>query len=127
MAGKKQLLKKSEVRTIQVPHYDELSVKALYPEFKKDSELMAYFPDTYPPGKGPPREYFFNVLNTIHPDYLEKVMNHANEQRMTSAGEDMKRHSIHLSQYWEEQLKKMPYLSCKCLSNSNFLMILFVL
>jgi hypothetical protein len=83
LAGKKQLLKKIDINPIQVPHYDELSVKALYPQFKKDAEMMAYFPDSYPAGKGPPREYFFNVLHTIHPEYLGQVLVHANKQRMT--------------------------------------------
>ena len=38
--------------------------------FAKDAEMMQFFADKYPKGKGPPRDYFFNVLNTIHPDYL---------------------------------------------------------
>ena len=127
LQGQKQLLKKAEVRYIQVPHYDELSVKALYPMFAKDVEMMSYFPDKYPTGKGPPREYFFNVLNTKHPDYLEQVMGHANKQRMTTEGEDMKRQSIKVSEYWEEQLKAMPYLSRKFPNLSKFLLILFIL
>ena len=77
--GQKQLLKKSEVKEIKVPKYEELSVKTLYPQFTKDPEMMYFFPDTYPAGKGPPRDYFFNVLNTIHPDYLAQVMAHANK------------------------------------------------
>ena len=36
----------------------------------KDSVFMSYFPDTYAKGKGPPRDYFFNILNTQQPDYL---------------------------------------------------------
>ena len=79
LIGKKQLLKKAEVAAIQVPHYDELSVKALYPQFKKDPDMMVFFPDKYPAGKGPPRDYFFNVLNTIHSDYLTQVLVHANK------------------------------------------------
>ena len=79
LAGKKQLLKKSEVKTIEVPHYDEVSVKALYPEFKKDAKMMSFFPDQYPKNKGPPREYFFNILNTIHPEYLQEVLGYANK------------------------------------------------
>ena len=47
--------------------------------FAKDAEMMQFFPDTYPKGKGPPRKYFFDVLNTIHPDYLAQVMTHANK------------------------------------------------
>ena len=69
-AGRKQLMKKKQVDHIAVPHYDELSVKTLWPEFKKDAEFMSYFPAVFPKGKGPPREYFFNILNTLYPDYL---------------------------------------------------------
>ena len=36
-AGKKQLLRKQEVSYITVPQYDEISVKALWPELKKDA------------------------------------------------------------------------------------------
>ena len=70
-AGQKQLLKKSELRSIEVPHYEELSVKNIYPSMRKDDVFQSYFPDKYPKGKAPPREYFFNVLNTLQPDYLE--------------------------------------------------------
>ena len=69
-AGEKKLFKKNEVSYISVPHYDELSVKALWPEVKKDGNFLQYFPSVYPKGKGPPREYFFNILNTTMPDYV---------------------------------------------------------
>ena len=111
LAGEKQLLKKSEVNEITVPKYDEISVTALYPHFAKDEEFLSYFPSKYPKGKGPPRKYFFNVLNTLHPEYLQQVMDHANKQRMTSEGEGIQRQSIKMSQYWEEKLRSMPYLS----------------
>ena len=74
LAGKKQLMKKTEVKYVTVPHYDELSVKGLYPMFTKDAEMMAYFPSKYPKGKQAPRDYFFNILATLHPDYLQQVM-----------------------------------------------------
>ena len=113
LAGRKQLFKKSEVKEIAVPYYDELSVKALYPMFKKDPVFMSYFPEKFSKGKGPPRKYFFDVLNTLHPEYLQQVMAHANKQRMTIEGDKMKTQAIEMSQYWEEQLATMPYLSCK--------------
>ena len=115
LVGKKQLFKKTAVSTIEVPHYDELSVKSIFPTFQNDPIFISYFPDKFPKGKGPPRDYMFNILNTLYPDYLSQVMNHANEQRMTSAGDDMKKESIEMSQFWAEQLEKMPYLSCKYL------------
>ena len=83
LVGKKQLLQKSEVDEVKVPEYQELSVKAIWPQFAKDPAMQQFFPDRFPKGKGPPREYFFNVLNTMHPEYLAQVMAHSNKQRMT--------------------------------------------
>ena len=80
-----------------MPAYEELSVKAIYPDMMKDAEMMSYFPDKYPAGKSPPREYFFNILNTLHPEYLAGVMSHANRQRMTTEGDAMKKESVKMS------------------------------
>ena len=77
LAGRKDLLHKSVVKEIKVPKYDELSVTNLWPQFSKDPTFTSYFPSTYPKGKGPPREYFFNVLNTLQPEYLQNIMLHA--------------------------------------------------
>ena len=106
-------MKKTDVQKIAVPHYDELSVKALWPDVKKDAEFTKYFPDTYPPGRGPPRQYFFDILNTLQPEYLQRVLKHANEQRMGAEGADQKEETIAISKCWEEELKSMPYLSKK--------------
>ena len=69
-ANRKQLMKKDQVKEISVPHYDEISVKHLWPDLKNDKAFTQYFADQYPKDKGPPREYFFNILNTLYPDYL---------------------------------------------------------
>ena len=106
-------MKKAEVQKISVPHYDELSVKNLWPQFSKDAEFTKYFPDKYPVGKGPPRQYFFDILNTLYPDYLQQVMEHANKQRMSADQGQNKKESIAISQFWQEELKSMPYLSRK--------------
>ena len=89
IAEEKSLLLKSEVKFISVPHYDELSVKNLWPDVKKDPDFLRYFPSVYPKGKGPPRDYFFNVLNTKMSEYLGKLIHHANMQRCAADGEKM--------------------------------------
>ena len=66
------------MKYIEVPHYDELAVKNIWPQFVKDEKLSSYFPDAFAKNRGPAREYFFNVLNTVHPDYLGQLMTHAN-------------------------------------------------
>jgi len=75
---------------------------------------MQYFPATFPKDKDPPRQYFFDVLNTVYPDYLRQIMVHANNERMAADTDLNKTSSIAISQFWEEELKSMPYLSCKC-------------
>ena len=79
LTGKKNLMKKAEVREVAVPKYDELSVVKLYPTFKDDKKFLSFFPDKFPKDKGPPRDYFFNILNTLHPEYLAQIMAHADK------------------------------------------------
>ena len=71
LAEDKKLLELSEVHWIEVPKYEELSVKNLYPKFKDDKDMMAYFPDRLPAQRLPDRTYFFNIMNTTHPDYTQ--------------------------------------------------------
>ena len=86
LAGQKQLMKKADVKSVQVPQYDELSVRRLWPEMKKDPIFLSFFPSKYPKDKGPPRDYFFNILNTVKPDYLQQLLEHANKMRMAAGG-----------------------------------------
>lgn len=71
LEGKKSLLKKSTVAHVEVPFWDELAVRHLWPMMKSDQEFIAYFPDELPEGRYPPRDYFFAVMNTLYPDYLK--------------------------------------------------------
>ena len=101
---------------VEVPHFEELSVKNLYPQFLKDPNMMRFFPDKYP-----------NVLNTIYPEYQAKILAHADEQRYAADGEKMKNETIEISEYWAEQLKDMPYLSCKCFQLFSIILPAFLL
>ena len=54
-----------------------------------------------------------NVLNTLEGDFLQQCMGHANEQRLAAFGKGQENETIQISQFWEEQLKSMPYLTQK--------------
>jgi hypothetical protein len=70
VSGEKELMPMAEVKMVNVPCYDELSVTELWPRLKQDSNFMRHFPDELPKGRLPQREYFFNVMNTGMTDYL---------------------------------------------------------
>ena len=68
-AEEKSLLKLNDVRWINVPRFDELSVENLEKQFKSDAQLQRYLPDKLPKGRMPDRTYYFNVMNTLYPEY----------------------------------------------------------
>ena len=112
-ADKKRLLKMSEVRFINVPKYEELSVKNLFPHLKNDKTFMMYFPDKYPQGHPPDREYFFNVLNTLNTQYVSDIIKHANQLRNKGNGEDDNKECIEITDEWWQQLNEIPFSSSK--------------
>jgi hypothetical protein len=74
----KGLLKLSEVKFKNVPFYDELAVKKIWPEVQKDHKVMFYMPFKLPKGRVPDRDYMFNVLNTLREGYVTSICEHAN-------------------------------------------------
>ena len=123
----KKLLLKKAITTVHVPRYDELSVKQLWPALAKDPGFRQYFPDNFAEHKGPSRSYFFDILNTLYPEYLTQISDHANKQRMTATGDGMADDRIHISEAWQERLNAMPYLSRKCRPPNLHLTSLFFL
>ena len=65
LAEEKKLLELRQVIHVNVPRYDELSVKKFWPLLQRDQVFMLYMPDPMPDGRLPEREYFWNVLNTL--------------------------------------------------------------
>ena len=111
--GEKKLFKKKEVQQIHVPLYDEVSVKSLWPELQKDEAFMKYFPNAFPANKGPARQYFMDILNTIYPEYMQQILQHAAKQRHTVQDEDRRMEAIKISEEWLAELNSMPFTSCK--------------
>ena len=60
----------NDVRRINMPMYDEISVKDMWPRMKENKEFMLYFPSKFPKGRLPDRTFFFNILNTTMGEYV---------------------------------------------------------
>ena len=88
LVNKKGFLPISQVKGVEVPLYDELSVVQLWPLMQKNAKFMFYFPDQLPKGRVPDRKYFFDVMNTVEHEYTQKMIQHANEMRNSSKNED---------------------------------------
>ncbi len=105
----KRLLDLRAVQHVNMPRYDELSVKRFWPLMQTDDVFMLYMPDATPDGRLPEREYFWNVLNTLQTAYVQRLIEHANAQRMTvqQDGAD----AIEISEEWWQKLTALPFVS----------------
>ena len=66
LQGKKKVFKSTEVLKINVPRYEELSVKNLYKDVMTDPQVSEYLPDLeQASNKLPEREFFFTILGTV--------------------------------------------------------------
>ena len=118
-AEEKSLLKLNEVRYINVPRFDELSVENLENQFKSDAQLQRYLPDKLPKGRMPDRTYYFNVMNTLYPDYMAELIANANGKRYRVSDGEADHGGIKVSDDWWEQLNAVPFLTRKYSNHSN--------
>ena len=81
LVEEKELIPIKDVHFVNVPMYDELAVKRLWPEMNNSPDFMRFFPDKLPKGRLPDRAYFFNVMMTVNPEYTSQLIRHANDQR----------------------------------------------
>lgn len=75
----KALMALDKVNRINMPHYDELAVLKFWPDMRGNKEFMRFFPSKLPKGRFPDREYFWNILHTLMPEYVQTLTKHANE------------------------------------------------
>ncbi len=74
LALRKRLLKLSEVRWVYyIPKYRELKVERIWRQFRDQVGVRKYFPN-YTEIGFPSRAYFFNVMNTIFPGSIERMI-----------------------------------------------------
>jgi hypothetical protein len=111
----KLCLKQNEVNRMEVPCYQEISVKNLYEDAVKDEVLARYLPSKEQlAGRLPEREFFFGLLCTLKNQYMKDIIADAHKARYTVADDDAKKQGIVISEAWLAELEKHPFHSSKC-------------
>jgi len=99
---------------MEVPHYQEISVKNLYPDAMKDPVLSKYLPSKEQvSNKLPERDFFFGVVCTLRRQYVTDIIEEANKKRFKVGDDDPKKQGIAISDAWMEELLRHPYHSSK--------------
>ena len=81
LRNEKSLLKMEEVKLVKVPTYEELSVKAMYDEVLEDEDVRKYLPDQGAKAKPIHRFFFFNILNSVYPEYVQALIEESQRRR----------------------------------------------
>ena len=103
----------SEVRFCSPSCYDELGVKALYDKVKSRPGMAELLPDKFPLGRQCDKSYLYNCWNTLYPQEVKAVIDHANSQRYSVDNDKVKENSIMLSSHWKDELESQPFISRK--------------
>ena len=74
-------MSKSDIKPVDVGHFPELSVKAMYYDFGQREALVPYMPPKVNKGRQVDKEYFWNVVNTLYEDEVEAIVNNAHKVR----------------------------------------------
>ena len=88
----------SEVNRLNIPRYDELSIKKVYPTIIAwFQDLEVYFPH-YDDDYVPPRNFFWPVFNTLHPEVVKTIIGRSHTKRI-EGDHDEKGEKIHI---WDD-------------------------
>ena len=53
----------------------------------------------------------FNIFNTLYPEKVKAIIEHANSQRYSIDEEKNKENAIEISETWKKELESMPFIS----------------
>ena len=80
----------------------------------KDELIKNYLPDLEQnSNRFPERDFFFGILGTLRPIYLNKIIEDANKVRYEADASDPQKDFIMLDDDWYKELMKYPYFSSK--------------
>jgi hypothetical protein len=80
---------------MEVPCYQEISVKNLYEDAMKDELLMKYLPTKEQlSGRLPERDFFFGLMCTLRNQYMKGIIAGAHKARYKVAKDDTKKQAI---------------------------------
>ena len=101
----------NDVRFINPPCYDEISIVRIYDKAMELPGMQDYFLDHYSKGNQCNKEYFYNVFNTLYPEKVKNLIEHANSQRYSVTAEKNKGEAIEISDSWKQELESLPFVS----------------
>ena len=95
---------------MEVPCYQEISVKNLYEDAMKDELVVKHLSTKQQlSGRLSKGDFFFGLMCTLRNQYMKDIIAGAHKARYTVGEYDTKKQAINISQARMAELKKHPY------------------
>jgi len=117
LKGSKSALKASEVPARKVPHWPELALKHIYPQITKTHpDILQYLPAItgHLSPRYPERDFFYVVLNALHPETFEDLLAQAAKHRKPKEKNlQEEQWMLNIKEEWVEELLRYDSTSSK--------------
>ena len=105
-------MKQTQVVQAYIPNWPELGVRKMWPQAMQIPEFGLYMPDDWTSTEKTERRYFYGILCTLAPDFVEDSISGArhdrdNYHRLREQPEEQ----VDMSQDWGEMLLEEPFES----------------
>ena len=118
LSNQKRFFYKNNVRSLRVPLWPELSVAKIWLEADKLSTFKHYMPSDWDGGNKVERPFFWTILITLAPEYVEHLIIDCRKQRLLAAQEkSLASRPINITPNWVEPLLSQPFMSRKYSEN----------
>ena len=86
--GDKSCFKNSEIHQVAVPFYSELNMQNLINQVKDDAAIKRYLHDDFATKKKPSRQFLFNIIGTVYPDFFKQLIESQTQARFDRQASD---------------------------------------
>ena len=117
MCSKKKVLRQKDVPARKIPQWPQLAVKLIYTQVAKMvPDILDYLPDLQ--GKDedryPERDFFYRVLNALHPELVDQLISEAAGARMPKAQNlQEEQWRVSITPEWMDRLLMYDFTSSK--------------
>ena len=108
------------MRRLKIKTYQEFTSTSALEQCAQSQLASLYVPDEWLTGKRASREYLWNVLSTVHTDYVTQCLNHAHFTRMQSTNSIDQPMKLEVCEHIAKIISSMPYVPSK-LTRENML------
>ena len=117
LRDEKLVLDRQFIPNLVIPNWTELGVKTIWPQACKLDTFLRYMPDGWAGTDKIERKFFFGVLTSIAPMFIQTVINQARQMRYDhKLDRQMPTNQMQISEKWADMLLSQPFYSGKFIS-----------